>query len=98
VSCRCCGGCRGTHKDGARGEYCRRCYKRWLDAGFPAGGPQAPRHSPGGHGTRAGRLEDYSDLRSWGLSQAEAVTRMGITRRTAQRYDDLLASGLVSAA
>jgi hypothetical protein len=82
-----CGQEPGRWRDGARCGYCRRCYKRWLDNGFPASGPPAPRHAPGGWGTRAGRVEDYLELRSWGFSPAAAALRLGVTRRTIERYD-----------
>lgn len=36
------------------------------------------------------RLEDYSDLRSWGLTRRQAAERMGITLRTADRYERAL--------
>lgn len=36
------------------------------------------------------RLEDYSDLRSWGLTRRQAAARMGVTLRTADRYEAAL--------
>jgi hypothetical protein len=33
------------------------------------------------------RLEDYADLRSWGLNRAQAAERMGVSLRTADRYE-----------
>jgi hypothetical protein len=70
---------------GCRG-FCPRCYSRWREHGFPLSGPPAPRKAgrPRGAG---GRAEDYADLRSWGLSPAEVALRLGVTRRTVQRWD-----------
>jgi hypothetical protein len=36
---------------------------------------------------RAGRIEDYAELRSWGLTRQEAAARLGVTLRTLDRYD-----------
>jgi hypothetical protein len=36
---------------------------------------------------RNGRIEDYAELRSWGLSRREAAARLGVTLRTLDRYD-----------
>jgi hypothetical protein len=36
------------------------------------------------------RLEDYCDLRSWGLTRRQAAERMGISLRTAERYEAAL--------
>lgn len=35
-------------------------------------------------------LEDYSDLRSWGLTRHQAAERMGVTARTIERYEAAL--------
>lgn len=86
-----CGGRRGTWYDGARGDYCRRCYKRWHDAGYPASGPPEQRHAAGGKGTRAGRLEDYLWLLDLGCTQAQAQERLGVCRTTILRYERALA-------
>jgi hypothetical protein len=90
--CACgCGRERGSWRSGARRGYRTCCYRRWADAGFPAGGPPAPRHAPGGWGTRAGRLEDYVFLtREQRLPVAEALARMGLSSRTVQRYENAL--------
>lgn len=37
-----------------------------------------------------GRLEDYAELRSWGLTRRQAAERMGVTLRTAERYEATL--------
>lgn len=73
---------------GFRG-YCPRCYCRWRDHGYPESGPPAERVQVVGR-SAAGRLEDYAELRSWGLTLAEAATRMQVTRRTVQRYEAAL--------
>ena len=36
---------------------------------------------------RAGRVEDYAELRSWGLTRREAGARLGLSLRTLDRYD-----------
>lgn len=41
-------------------------------------------------GPRAGRLEDYAELRSMDHSIAEAALRLGVTKRTAERYEAAL--------
>jgi hypothetical protein len=47
---------------------------------------------------RAGRIEDYQELRSWGLTRREAAERLGVTLRTVDRYDaDLKAQRQVAA-
>ena len=97
-SCRCCGAGYsyqrkrpwGTNYNGWRG-WCPPCYRRWCDHGKPASGPPTPRQGAGG-GPHPGRIEDYADLRSWGLTLAEAALRLGVTKRTAQRYEARLAS------
>ncbi len=33
------------------------------------------------------RVEDYAELRWWGLTQAQATARLGVCGRTAQRYE-----------
>lgn len=37
-----------------------------------------------------GRLEDYAELRIWGLSRRQAAERMGVSLRTAERYEAAL--------
>jgi hypothetical protein len=36
------------------------------------------------------RLEDYRELRSWGVTRAEAAARLGRSYRTITRYDQRL--------
>lgn len=33
------------------------------------------------------RTEDYAELRSWGVSAADAAVRVGVSPRTARRYE-----------
>jgi hypothetical protein len=37
-----------------------------------------------------GRLESYAELRGWGLTRRQAATRLGVTPRTAERYEAAL--------
>ena len=39
---------------------------------------------------RAARLEDYAELRSWGEPMENAAERLGVSFRTAQRYEAAL--------
>lgn len=83
--------CRGVNYNGWRG-WCPRCYNRWLDHHKPASGPPPPRQGAGG-GPHPGRFEDYEWLRrDQHHSPAEAALRLGVTRRTAQRYEARLTS------
>ena len=75
-----------------RGRFAGGCYKRWVKAGRPASGPPPPktpeqRRPPPRSAERAGRIEDYAELRSWGLSLQDAAARMGLTTRTVERYE-----------
>ena len=36
---------------------------------------------------RAGRIEDYAELLSWGLTRREAAGRLSLSLRTLDRYD-----------
>ena len=72
-----------------RAEYlcpvCGRTWSCWWDAASAAWPSPAP---PSGHriSTRAELVEDFAELRSWGLSVDEAAARLGVTPRTATRY------------
>lgn len=74
-------------QEGWRCGYCRRCYTRWMEHGFPAGGPPAERVQMAGW--RAdGRVEDYAWLRECeGLTRQAAAARLGVTIRSALRYE-----------
>ncbi len=67
---------------GWRGPYCATCHRRWQRQGYPEGGPRPSRQRA--TGSFADRLEDYAELRSWGVSVAEAAGRVGISLRTAE--------------
>jgi len=75
-------------RHGWRGPWCRNCAERWLYAGRPASGPPPSRQQVGGR--RDGRLEDYAELRSWGETLECAAIRLGVCRRTAERYEAAL--------
>lgn len=60
-------------------DWCRRCARRWRRAGRPADGPPPYR-------TR--RWDEYAELtREMGHTLRQAAERMGITERTAWRYE-----------
>lgn len=65
--------------------YCNSCYRRWVRQGRPADGP-VPRKPRGPRADRIGRIEDYAELRSWGVADSEAAQRLGVSPRTLQRY------------
>ncbi len=80
--CRC-----GCGRPALRGWQCglaRPCYQRWRYYGRPDVIPP-PRPS------RADHIEDYLELRSQGLTRAQARWRMGLSRRTIERYEHDLA-------
>lgn len=76
-------------QEGWRCGYCRRCYTRWMEHGFPADGPPAERVQ---HvGWRAdGRVEDYAWLLDQGYDRVAAAQRLGVTIRSALRYESRL--------
>ena len=80
---------RQSVKDGWRPKcgYSAACYKRWADHGYPPEGPPPPQMGTGPKADRAGRIEDYAFLRERGLSRLEAAARLGVVRRTAERYE-----------
>lgn len=87
-------------QEGWRRGYCRRCYVRWMEHGFPAAGPPAERVQLVGSSSH-GRVEDYAWLReSEGMSRREAAARLGVTIRSALRYEarlrDMDAEGLAA--
>lgn len=85
MKCRVCPAVLGARREGRAYGLCRNCWVRWQSAGFPEDGPQPPER-PWGR-VVAARLEDYADLRSWGVSVADAAGRSGVSLRTAQRYE-----------
>lgn len=59
--------------------WCKPCYKRWDRAGRPDSGPP-PR--------RVGRVDEYFELtREQYYTLPNAAARMGISERTAWRYE-----------
>jgi hypothetical protein len=81
IRCGCCGTL-GRHW--AHG-WVTACYDRWLRAGKPEGGPPPPWSRP------YGRREDYAELtREQGFTLYQAAERLGVSSRTAWRYERLL--------
>ena len=65
--------------------YCGTCYKRWRRHGSPPEGPPPPsRRAP--RASHVALLEDYAELRSWGVQDEEAAQRLGVSPRTIERY------------
>jgi hypothetical protein len=91
--CRHCGERPGRWRGTRAHGYCIRCFKRWMDHGYPASGPPPLRRGAGPKQGRGARIEDYIELRSWGLSQAEAARRLGVVRRTVVRYERAARAG-----
>ena len=87
MKCRGCGR-RRRKRQGAR-DYCGTCYGRWAYHGYPQEGPPSPVLSVA-PAERAGRIEDFVELRSWGVSREEAARRLGVSLRTVERYDAAL--------
>lgn len=91
----CACGCGRIIPAGRRGRFAVSCYERWQRAGKPASGPPPPMPAAPqlaiarerSTAARLGRLEDYSELRSWGVSVKDAARRTGVTERTAWRYE-----------
>jgi hypothetical protein len=88
VTCSFCGQA-GPHRGYS---WCGRCYERWRYHGRPASGPPAPGKTSdrGNHAAleAAERREDYAWLRAeQGLTRRQAAERLGVTIRTAERYD-----------
>ena len=80
--CRCdCG--RAAYKLGLA----RTCYRRWVRWGRPEDVPQPYANGRRESRSKAGRMEDYFELRSWGEDLGSAAVRAGISERTAWRYE-----------
>ena len=73
-----------TNYCGFRG-WCPRCYRRWLNHGKPLSGPPPVRRGSGGRGSC--QLDDYEFLRSWGYTREQCAGRLGVTKRTIERYE-----------
>jgi len=74
--CRC--GC-GRPAAYPRLRLAESCYRRWRYHGCPA-------EIPPSRASAAGRVEDYAELRAAGFTQEQAAWRLGVSRRTADRY------------
>ncbi|SET51438.1 hypothetical protein [Nonomuraea wenchangensis] len=78
--------------------WCSACYQRWKRAGRPAEGPPPPMSREDARqlaiasvrANAAARREDYRELRSWGEPRDQAAARIGVTWRTAGRYERVL--------
>jgi DNA-binding XRE family transcriptional regulator len=80
-----CAPCGRLRRPYGRG-WCRACFRRWARAGRPASGPPP---------SRSGRWEEYEELtREMGHTPRQAAERMGITDRTARRYETRIANAL----
>jgi hypothetical protein len=72
--------------------YSAACFRRWRSAGYPASGPPAPvPQAARPKRDRAGRIEDFRDLLSWGETATSAARRLGVGMRTIERYSAELA-------
>ena len=85
-----CGNCDKPRPDrawklGWAKGYCSTCYQRWMRHGFPDTGPPPPAR-PWAF-TRAGRLEDYAELRSLRETKEQAAKRIGISNGSIWRYE-----------
>jgi len=79
--CRECGAPRRSHDDANRG-YCRTCYRRWADNGYPVEGPPAPRYRG-----PSDPLVFAEFARRYRTSETTALARdLGVSRRTLQRW------------
>ena len=83
----------GANPNGSHG-WCPRCYRRWLDHGRPAGPP--PPRPPAAYG--GGLCDEYAFMRSWGMTLGDAAARLGVTKRTAARYEARLAASRAATA
>ena len=81
MTCRC--GC-GRPARGRHG-LSDACRKRWLYHDCPEQVPEPS--NPGNDHRKADRLEDYLELRSWGVTRQEAAARIGVCLKTIERYD-----------
>lgn len=77
-----CGTEREVRDDHANRGYCRRCYRRWADNGYPDGGPP-DRRTRG----KADPMLRAEFVRRYRTTPVTALVRdLGISRRTAQRW------------
>jgi len=85
MDCRTCPGVVVPRRGGCAHGLCPNCWNRWKAADFPADGPPPPVR-PWGR-TLPARTEDYAWLRSWGATLEVAAARLGVSLRTAERYE-----------
>lgn len=96
-----CWGCSRPNQRHEGHGLCRGCHIRWDAAGRPISGPPAviPPQVSGMRGAmhlieeKAGRLEDFADLDSWGVDYKEAAERLEVSPSTVFRYRRALAAG-----
>ena len=88
-----CANCPRVDVNNGRG-LCRRCYTRSYRAGHPATVPppidEATRNARAQQAIaerRQARIEDYTELRDWGLSVRDAAARVGVTYGTGLQYE-----------
>lgn len=79
-----CGCGRPAYRAGLWGA----CYVRWRKAGRPAQVP--PPRGRGNDGHRADRVEDYAEICGQGYRLEHAAARLGVSERTAWRYEAAL--------
>ncbi|MFC3980202.1 hypothetical protein [Streptosporangium jomthongense] len=90
ITCVCCG-----QQGPSQGRgLIRACYQRHRSTGvldrFPMLGKPPVQAGKAAREARLARLEDYADLLAWGASWKEAAARVGVCRRTAERYNAAL--------
>lgn len=85
LTCRTCPAPLKRKCAGSAHKLCRSCYLRWRKAGFPDEGPPPPARPWEHH--LAARREEYAELRSWGVSVADAAERMGVSLKAAKRCE-----------
>ena len=98
ITCAC--GCGQSGPHAARGLL-EACYRQALGRGEHARCPNRPVDAQTRQQLtenlrrvhqqrRTARIEDYADLRSWGLTRAQAAQRLGVSDRTTVRWNRTL--------
>jgi len=95
MTCRTCPSLVVPRRGGCAHQLCPNCWVRWKAAGFPEDGPPAPVR-PWGR-TLAARTEDWAWLRSASVAVAVAAARLGVSVRTAERYEVRRLAGKMAA-
>lgn len=83
TACRC-----GCGRPVARRGLSKACYDRWRYWGCPQEIP-VPAHI-GNDRRERDRLEDYAEIRAQGYRVEHAAARIGVSERTAWRYETQL--------